>query len=327
MIRVAGLDRRAAAGLGAAATGGSTPTRSWVSIASGRRARPPPDRRVPRRVQPLLADARGPASTTGPPWKRGTRRSWAATFGTRSSPSLIRAVGRPRPPSPTSPTCRSLAIMVRDPQQDERRFARSRCPPLLPRFVRTADGAASCPWSRSSPPHLDRLFPGMEIELPLPVPVTRNADLSVATRSPTTCWPPSRWSSAGARFGHAVRLEIHRACRGRSVTSWCGARPHPRDVYEIDGFSTSTVCGRCTGSTGGRDPEGHALAVGGPAPTGRREEGTVDISPSCRRRACSSSTPTTPSPTPVQAFIRQAAVDPQAGHQADAVPHSATAAS
>ena len=38
----------------------------------------------------------------------------------------------------------NLAVMVRDPQRRQQRFARVKVPPLLPRFVPLATASASC---------------------------------------------------------------------------------------------------------------------------------------------------------------------------------------
>ena len=59
--------------------------------------------------------------------------------------------------SSTSP--RSSGI----PSSGERRFARVKVPPLLPRFVELPDGERFVPIEQVIAAHLDVLFPGMEI--------------------------------------------------------------------------------------------------------------------------------------------------------------------
>ncbi len=66
-----------------------------------------------------------------------------------------------------------------DPVTDERRFARVKVPPLLPRFVVMPDGERFVPLEQVIAAHLDRLFPGMVIEENYAFRVTRNADLTL----------------------------------------------------------------------------------------------------------------------------------------------------
>ena len=89
-------------------------------------------------------------------------------------------------------------MIVRDPVTAQRRFARVKVPPLLPRFVVLPDGERFVPLEQVIAAHLEALFPGMEIE-------DHHSSGSPATptsrsrrRRPTTCSPPSRWSCAAA---------------------------------------------------------------------------------------------------------------------------------
>lgn len=58
----------------------------------------------------------------------------------------------------------NLAVMVRDPQRGERRFARVKIPPLLPGFLALPDGERFVPVEQVIAAFLGELFPGMEIE-------------------------------------------------------------------------------------------------------------------------------------------------------------------
>src|SRR5207248_10051682 len=73
----------------------------------------------------------------------------------------------------------NLAVLVRDPESGERRFARVKVPPLLPRFVVMPDGERFVPLEQLISAHLHLLFPGMENERHHPSRVTRNADLTL----------------------------------------------------------------------------------------------------------------------------------------------------
>src|SRR6202163_624411 len=62
----------------------------------------------------------------------------------------------------------NLAVMVRDPQRHQQRFARVKVPPVLPLFVPLEDVIAL---------HVQALFPGMEVVAHHPFRVTRDGDL------------------------------------------------------------------------------------------------------------------------------------------------------
>src|SRR5712691_10861566 len=71
----------------------------------------------------------------------------------------------------------NLAVMVRDPQRRQQRFARVKVPPVLPRFIPLVEGERYVPLEDVIALHLPLLFPGMEIVTQHPFRVTRDADL------------------------------------------------------------------------------------------------------------------------------------------------------
>lgn len=73
----------------------------------------------------------------------------------------------------------NLATAIRDPQTGERRFARVKIPPLLPRFTDLPDGERFVPLEEVVAAHLDQLFPGMDVVSVHVFRVTRDADLEV----------------------------------------------------------------------------------------------------------------------------------------------------
>ncbi len=73
----------------------------------------------------------------------------------------------------------NLAAAIRDPVTGERRFARVKIPPLLPRFTDLPDGERYVPLEEVVAAHLDQLFPGMDIVEVHVFRVTRDADLEV----------------------------------------------------------------------------------------------------------------------------------------------------
>ena len=73
----------------------------------------------------------------------------------------------------------NLAAVVRDPSSGDRRFARVKVPPLLPRLVPLPDGERFVFLEVVVAAYLGRLFPGMEILTHNVFRVTRDADVEV----------------------------------------------------------------------------------------------------------------------------------------------------
>jgi len=73
----------------------------------------------------------------------------------------------------------NLAVLVRDPSDNSRRFARVKIPPVLPRFVPLIDGERFVPLEQVVAAHLPRLFAGRNVEAQYAFRVTRNADFAV----------------------------------------------------------------------------------------------------------------------------------------------------
>ncbi len=102
----------------------------------------------------------------------------------------------------------NLAVMVRDPDSGERRFARVKVPNLLPRFVVMTDGERYVPLEQVIAEHLGALFPGMVVESHHPFRVTRNADLTLAEDEAEDLLSAVELELRRRRFGRAVRLDV-----------------------------------------------------------------------------------------------------------------------
>jgi len=101
-------------------------------------------------------------------------------FGERIFPVLTPLSVDPAHPFPyISDLSLNLAAIVRDPMTGGRRFARVKVPPLLPRFVVLPDAERFVPLEVVIAAHLERLFPGMDIESHHAFRVTRDADVEV----------------------------------------------------------------------------------------------------------------------------------------------------
>jgi polyphosphate kinase len=102
----------------------------------------------------------------------------------------------------------NLVVEVMDPVTSERRIARVKVPPVLPRFVVMADGERFVPLEQVIAAHLDTLFPGMTIGAHETFRVTRNADLAVEEDEADDLLVAVEMELQRRRFGRAVRLEI-----------------------------------------------------------------------------------------------------------------------
>ncbi|MGH9047723.1 MAG: polyphosphate kinase 1, partial [Acidimicrobiales bacterium] len=101
----------------------------------------------------------------------------------------------------------NLVVEVADPVTGERRIARVKVPPVLPRFVVMPDGERVVPLEQVIAAHLDTLFPGMTIGHHDVFRVTRNADLTFEEDTDDLMMA-IEMELRQRRFGRAVRLEI-----------------------------------------------------------------------------------------------------------------------
>ncbi len=138
----------------------------------------------------------------------------------------------------------NLAVIVADAHTGQRRFARVKVPPLLPRFVAVADnqsdGAAArstfVPLEQLIAAHLDRLFHGMEVVEHHAFRVTRNADLTLEDEEADDLLALVEIELRRRRFGRAVRVEVEPSMtvevRELLVRE---LELHPDDLYDIPG--------------------------------------------------------------------------------------------
>ena len=101
----------------------------------------------------------------------------------------------------------NLAVLVREPESDERVFARVKVPSLLPRFLPLPDGARFVPLEQVIASQLPSLFPGMVVEDRWAFRVTRNADLTLEEEADDLL-QAVEMELRRRRFGRAVRLEV-----------------------------------------------------------------------------------------------------------------------
>jgi len=164
-VRVAGLKDQLAAGIsGTAPDGLSVPEQLKAVGAEVKDALAQRSRIYNEVVVPELA-THGirlvPWSSLGPADKAYTE----TVFESQMFPVLTPLGVDPGHPFPyISNLSLNLAVMVRDPQRGDRRFARVKIPPLLPGFLAMPDGERFVPVEQVVAAFLGELCAGMEIE-------------------------------------------------------------------------------------------------------------------------------------------------------------------
>ncbi|HLZ36758.1 MAG TPA: polyphosphate kinase 1, partial [Mycobacteriales bacterium] len=101
----------------------------------------------------------------------------------------------------------NLAVVVSNPVTGDRHFARVKVPPVLPRFLNTAE-SRYVPLEDLIAAHLDQLFPGMVVLEQHTFRVTRNEDVEVEEDEAENLLQALERELVRRRFGPAVRLEV-----------------------------------------------------------------------------------------------------------------------
>ena len=179
-VRVAGLQEQREAGVSSATPEGLTPEEQLAGI----RARVAElQTRVDRLWNEDLRPALEKERIRIVDWvdlDPDDREHLIALFRDRVFPVLTPLSVDPAHPFPyISSLSLNLAAMVRDPSSGERRFARVKVPPLLPRFLELPDGERFVPIEQVIAAHLHVLFPGMEILGHSTFRLTRDADFEL----------------------------------------------------------------------------------------------------------------------------------------------------
>jgi polyphosphate kinase len=130
----------------------------------------------------------------------------------------------------------SLAVTVRDPGTGDRRFARVKVPPVLPRMWEVAPRTYVL-LERVIAANLDVLFPGMEVESHYLFRVTRNADLDIEEDEADDLLMAMEEELRRRRFGKVVRLEVERSMPHETrALLQRGLSLDPASIYEIRGM-------------------------------------------------------------------------------------------
>ena len=177
-VRVAGLKEQVLAAVAVASPDGMSPLEQLKAIRV--RVEGLVDRQVGlfnREIVPALAEAGITLVRANEVTKRELSQLHTV-FRQQIFPVLTPLAVDPGHPFPyISHLSLNLAVMVRDPQRHQQRFARVKVPPVLPRFIPLVEGERYVPLEDVIAIHLQALFPGMEVVAHHPFRVTRDGDL------------------------------------------------------------------------------------------------------------------------------------------------------
>jgi polyphosphate kinase len=208
MVRVAGLRRRLSTGIAVVAPSGLEPREQLQLIM--KRTRELMARQVElyhEQIHPALTKA-GVTIGRWADLDKKERKGLRKLFTERVYPVLTPLAVDPAHPFPyISGLSLNLAVVVRDPQDGREHFARVKVPPLLQRFLPVGNGRY-VPLEDLIAAHLPELFPGLDIVETYAFRVTRNEDLDVDQDDVENLMDALEQELQRRRFGVPVRLEV-----------------------------------------------------------------------------------------------------------------------
>ncbi len=238
-VRVAGLKEQVLAAVAVASPDGMSPPEQLKAIRA--RVEGLVDRQVgiySREIVPALAQA-GISLVRGDDVSRKELTQLHTVFREQIFPVLTPLAVDPGHPFPyISHLSLNLAVMVRDPQRRQQRFARVKVPPVLPRFIPVVEGEQYVPLEDVIAIHLQALFPGMEIVSHFPFRVTRDGDLDdVDSDAEDLLAAIQTELRRRRRHARVVRLEVDpRMSREVLELLMRELELQPSDVYQLDGL-------------------------------------------------------------------------------------------
>jgi polyphosphate kinase len=237
-IRVSGLREQVAAGVRGGSPDGLTPRDQLHAIRDRVHELVKRHTQVfDREVRPGL-EACGLQIVDWEDLKKQERAELASIFEERVYPVLTPLAIDPAHPFPyISDLSLNLAVVLRDAESTQRRFARVKIPSLLPRFVKVPRTHRFLPLEQLIAAHLDRLFPAMKILGQHAFRVTRDADMEVEVDEAEDLLETLESLLRGRQPApEAVRLEVS-ASSPADLRSTLLRELHlkPSDLYVIDG--------------------------------------------------------------------------------------------
>jgi polyphosphate kinase len=217
MVRVAGLMGQEAAGIGVRSIDGRTPTATLAEIRERVLALTARQSRLwSRELVPALAE-QGVVIAQVEECEEKEVNELEKRFEREIYPVLTPLAVGPGQPFPyISGLSNSLAILVRDPDNGEERFARVKVPEGLPRFLEVGKRKALVPLEGVISHFLARLFPQMEVVERAVFRVTRDADFEVSDEADDLL-EAVELELRRRRFGDVVRLEVSGSVSSRML--------------------------------------------------------------------------------------------------------------
>ena len=163
-VRVAGLQEQVELGVGDKSPDGLSAIEQLATIRERVAEQlAEVDELLLKELAPQLAE-RGGGWVDWDTLSKSERKHLGRTFKERILPVLTPLSVDPSHPFPyISNLSMNLAVVVREPETSEHRFARLKVPSLFPRFTKLPDGVRCVPTEQIIAAHLDLLFPGMEV--------------------------------------------------------------------------------------------------------------------------------------------------------------------
>ena len=189
-----------------------------------------------KEVAPALQEA-GVAFVDWNDLEDDARAQLTLEFDDRIFPVLTPLAVDPSHPFPyISSLSLNLAVVVRDANSGEQRFARVKVPPLLPRFVSVPGSSRFVPLEQVIAAHLDALFPGMEVLEHHAFRVTRDADFELSDDAEDLLAAMEDVLRQRGKLGVAVRLEVDARMTPEVMQLLCRELELDQaDAYVIDG--------------------------------------------------------------------------------------------
>jgi polyphosphate kinase len=213
MVRVAGLKRRIATGLAVPTNVGRAPSDVLADIsAKAHELQERHARAFIDSVRPALDEA-GIHIEGWRDLEQADRDRIDEIFSTQIFPVLMPLAVDPAHPFPyISGLSLNLSIRVRNPKTQKVEFARLKMPQNLARFIKLPDDDTGrlrfIPLEDLISNHLDALFPGMEILEHHEFRVTRNEDVEIEEDDTESIIQALEKELLRRRFGPPIRLEI-----------------------------------------------------------------------------------------------------------------------
>lgn len=313
MVRVASLKRRIATGIAVPSPSGLSPQEVLQEISD--RTRILQERHAKlfiEQLTPLMADAKINLVhfSSLSPEEQGKLHDY---FTLQIFPVLTPLAVDPAHPFPyISGLSLNLAVVLKNPKTKGEHFARVKVPPLLPRFVQVPGSTSRyVPLEDIMGEFLGELFPGMEVIQRHTFRVTRNEDLEVDEEEGENLLIQLEKELLRRRFGPPVRLEVGENIDEKVLsllqreldidTSDVYSLPEPLDLRSLSAFYRL------------RRPElkfeTHQITTNADLESDGDE--ATDIFAALREREVLVHHPYESFATSVQAFIEQAAQDPQ----------------